>query len=32
MGTRSGDIDPGIIFHMLRKSGLTPAEVEAKHQ
>ena len=29
MGTRSGDIDPGVIFHILRKSGLSPAEVEA---
>jgi acetate kinase len=30
MGTRSGDIDPGIIFHMIRKAGLHPAEVEKK--
>ena len=22
MGTRSGDIDPGIVFHMMRKAGL----------
>ncbi len=28
MGTRSGDIDPGIIFHMMKKGGLTAAEVE----
>ncbi len=30
MGTRSGDIDPGIVFHMIRKAGMTPAEVESK--
>ncbi len=30
MGTRSGDIDPGIIFHMIRKAGMTPAQVESK--
>lgn len=30
MGTRSGDIDPGIIFHMMRKGGLSPADVEKK--
>jgi acetate kinase len=30
MGTRCGDIDPGIIFHMMKKAGLTPAEVEGK--
>ena len=23
MGTRSGDIDPGIIFHLVRQSGMT---------
>lgn len=28
MGTRSGDIDPGIVFHMMKKGGLTAAEVE----
>jgi acetate kinase len=28
MGTRSGDIDPGIVFHMMRKSGLDAAAVE----
>ncbi|PKL25208.1 MAG: propionate kinase [Spirochaetae bacterium HGW-Spirochaetae-3] len=28
MGTRSGDVDPGIIFHMLKKGGLSPADVE----
>ena len=30
MGTRSGDIDPGIIFHMMRKGGLSAADVEKK--
>jgi acetate kinase len=30
MGTRSGDIDAGIVFHMIRKAGLTPVEVENK--
>jgi len=30
MGTRSGDIDPGIIFHMIRKAGLSAADVEKK--
>jgi len=30
MGTRSGDIDPGIIFHMMRKGGLHASEVEKK--
>ncbi|MBE2201125.1 MAG: acetate kinase [Anaerolinea sp.] len=28
MGTRSGDIDPGLIFHMRRQLGLTPDEIE----
>ncbi|GAB1456608.1 hypothetical protein MASR2M48_19160 [Spirochaetota bacterium] len=28
MGTRSGDIDPGIVFHMMKKGGLSPADVE----
>jgi acetate kinase len=28
MGTRSGDLDPGIIFHMMRKAGLKAGEVE----
>jgi acetate kinase len=27
MGTRSGDLDPAIIFHLLR-SGLSPADIE----
>jgi acetate kinase len=30
MGTRSGDLDPGIIFHMMRKGGLHAGEVEKK--
>ena len=30
MGTRSGDIDPGIIFHVMRKTGMSAAEVEKK--
>ncbi|MBN2875028.1 MAG: acetate kinase [Spirochaetales bacterium] len=30
MGTRSGDIDPGIIFHIMKKAGLSPADVEKK--
>ena len=28
MGTRSGDIDPAIIFYLNRKTGLTRDEVE----
>ncbi|MBU0928213.1 MAG: acetate kinase [Spirochaetes bacterium] len=28
MGTRSGDVDPGIVFHMMKKGGLSPADVE----
>jgi acetate kinase len=27
MGTRSGDIDPSVIFHLLRSEGKTPDEV-----
>jgi acetate kinase len=30
MGTRSGDIDPGIIFHIMRKTGMSAADVEKK--
>ncbi|MCX7023748.1 MAG: acetate kinase [Spirochaetes bacterium] len=30
MGTRSGDIDPGIIFHMMRSAGFSAADVEKK--
>ena len=28
MGTRSGDIDPGIIFYLANESGLTNAEID----
>ncbi len=28
MGTRSGDIDPGVVFHVLRATGMRPEEVE----
>jgi acetate kinase len=28
MGTRSGDLDPAVVFHLLREAGLTPDEVE----
>jgi acetate kinase len=28
MGTRSGDLDPGIIFHMMRKAGLSAADMD----
>lgn len=28
MGTRSGDIDPGVIFHMVRKAGLKASDVD----
>lgn len=28
MGTRSGDLDPGIIFHMIKGAGLSVDEVE----
>ncbi len=30
MGTRSGDIDPGIVFHMMRSQGMKASEVEKK--
>ncbi len=30
MGTRSGDIDPGIIFHMMRRTGTSAADIEKK--
>lgn len=30
MGTRSGDVDPGILFHMMNKGGLSAAELEKK--
>lgn len=29
MGTRSGDIDPSIIFHLINQSGYTPEKVNA---
>jgi len=28
MGTRSGDLDPAVIFHLIREAGMSPAEVE----
>ncbi|MEX2551255.1 MAG: acetate kinase [Nitriliruptoraceae bacterium] len=28
MGTRSGDIDPAVIFHLIRRGGMEPSEVE----
>lgn len=28
MGTRSGDIDPGVIFHLVREAGLSVDEVD----
>ena len=28
MGTRSGDIDPGVLFHLMRTDGMSPAQVE----
>lgn len=28
MGTRSGDIDPAVIFHLLRETDMTPDDVE----
>ncbi|AKE39993.1 Acetate kinase [Corynebacterium camporealensis] len=28
MGTRSGDIDPGIIFHLSREAGMSIAEID----
>ena len=28
MGTRSGDLDPAVIFHLIREAGMAPAEVE----
>jgi acetate kinase len=30
MGTRSGDMDAGIVFHVMRKTGMTAAEIEKK--
>ena len=28
MGTRSGDIDPGIIFHLVREAGMSVDEID----
>jgi acetate kinase len=28
MGTRTGDLDPGVLLYLLREKGLTPAELE----
>ncbi len=28
MGTRCGDLDPGIILHLLRETGMTPEQVD----
>ncbi|HEY5117289.1 MAG TPA: acetate kinase [Nakamurella sp.] len=28
MGTRSGDVDPGVVFHLLRNGGLSADEVD----
>jgi acetate kinase len=28
MGTRCGDIDPAIIFHLIREKGMTPEQIE----
>jgi len=28
MGTRSGDIDPGILFHLHRQAGMTPEQMD----
>ena len=28
MGTRSGDIDPGIITHLARQAGMTPEQID----
>lgn len=30
MGTRSGDFDPAVIFHMIKNSGLSPEEIETQ--
>ena len=29
MGSRSGDIDPAIVFYLIREAGMEPAEVDA---
>ncbi|GGL89692.1 acetate/propionate family kinase [Nakamurella endophytica] len=28
MGTRSGDVDPGALLHLLREEGMSPAELD----
>ncbi len=28
MGTRAGDIDPGVILHLLRQRGMTPDQID----
>ncbi|MFN5746834.1 MAG: acetate/propionate family kinase [Methylococcaceae bacterium] len=28
MGTRCGDLDPGVIFYLLNEAGMTPAELD----
>jgi len=28
MGTRSGDLDPAVVFHLVRAQGMTPDEVD----
>lgn len=28
MGTRSGDLDPGILFHLHRQAGMTPEQMD----
>jgi acetate kinase len=28
MGTRSGDLDPAVVFHLIRQAGMSPDEVE----
>lgn len=28
MGTRSGDLDPAVVFHLIREAGMSPDEVE----
>ena len=28
MGTRSGDVDPGLVLHLLRREGMTSTQVE----
>ena len=28
MGTRGGDVDPGVVFHLHREAGMTVAEIE----